>query len=70
MQEGSILYFNYLCSSIPLLIILSGRVLGGTVTMNNNRLFAVPLPDKKEMNKKYERGAYSTIYHDDFTVTG
>ena len=70
VQEGSSLYFDNLFSSIPLLIKLSEKGLGGTGTMNQNRLFAVPLPDKKEMNKKYERGTYSTVYHEDLAVSG
>ena len=36
--------------------------------MRQNRLGPVPLPPKKEVEKEFDRGDYTEVFSEDFTV--
>lgn len=56
VQRGSMIYFDNLFTSFPLLQELSSLGIGGTGTLRKNRLYHVPLPDAATV-EKMERGA-------------
>ena len=67
-SPGSRIYFDNLFSSVPLLECLSERGLGGTGTMTQKRMLAIPLPSRKVVEKRYERGEYVMLYHKDMVA--
>ena len=69
VSPGDHLFFDNLFTSVPLLEKLSEKGIGGTGTMRQNRLGPIPIQKKKEVEKEWERGDYTDIYHADFTVS-
>ena len=67
-SPGSRVYFDNLFSSIPLLEFLSERGVGGTGTVTQARMMAIPLPSRKIVEKQYERGQYLLVYHKDIVA--
>ena len=65
---GTKLYFDNLFSSMPLLDWLSSRGIGGTGTMRMNRVAAIPLPEKKEVERQFQRGESKSVYTGDAVV--
>ena len=70
VSPGSHIYFDNLFTSLPLLVWMSEKGLGGTGTMTQTRMIAIPLPSRKTFEKQYERGEYSMIYHQDIVAVG
>ena len=68
VSPGSYVYFDNLFSSVPLLEWLSEVGVGGTGTVTQQRMMAVPLPSKKLVEKQYDRGQYSMVYHKDIVA--
>ena len=67
-SPGSRIYFDNLFTSVPLLECLSERGLGGTGTVTKARMKAIPLPNRKDVEKQWDRGQYKVIYHKDIVA--
>ena len=65
-SPGSRIYFDNLFTSVPLLECLSEIGLGGTVT--KARMKAIPLPNRKDVEKQWDRGQYKVIYYKDIVA--
>ena len=65
---GTLLYFDNLFTSMKLLNWLSERGLGGTGTLRQNRVKAIPIPAKKEVEKGFKRGESKVVYTEDVSV--
>ena len=66
LVKWSEVYVDNLFTSFPLLREMSARGIGCTGTIWQNRLNKVPLPKKKELEKKdMERGTFQTVYRGD-----
>ncbi len=68
VQRGSELYFDNLFTSFHLLQKLSSLGIGETVTVRNNKLLRVPLPEAKTVGKM-ERGISRSVYKSDMVCT-
>jgi hypothetical protein len=68
LLPGSQVYCDNLFTSLDLLDHMGDRQLGVTGTMRLNRIHGLPLPSKKDVNKKFERGQLHAIYSMDTTV--
>ena len=68
IDPGSLIYFDNLFTSIPLLNWLSERGIGGTGTMRQNRITAIPIESKKKLEKSLERGASQQMFTDDISL--
>jgi hypothetical protein len=68
VSPGTKVYFDNLFTTVPLSVWMSERGLGCTGTVRQNRLVAVPIPNKKKIEKSYERGQYTTIYTEDIVL--
>ena len=55
--KGSRIYFDNLFTSTLLMRWLSEKEIGGTGTVQSNRVIAMPHPDPKTFDKDYERGS-------------
>ena len=62
---GTKLYFDNLFTTMKLLDWLSAKGIGGTGTMRQNRIAAIPVPSKKEVERNYERGAAFSVFSGD-----
>ena len=58
---GSLVYFDNLFTSVPLLERLSSKGVGGTGIVTTKRMMAIPLPLRNTGEKTYERGHYSVL---------
>ena len=67
-SPGSRIYFDNLFTSVPLLECLSERGLGGTGTVTQARMKAIPLPNRKDVEKQWDRGQYTMVYHKDIVA--
>ena len=65
---GTLLYFDNLFTSMKLLNWLSERGLGGTGTLRQNRVKAIPIPAKKEVEKGFKRGESQVVFCEDVSV--
>ena len=43
--------------------------IGGTGTLNTNRMYPIPITKKKEVEKNWTRGQIESTYHEDISVT-
>ena len=48
------------------LVLFSG--IGGTGTLNTNRMYPIPISKKKEVEKNWDRGQIESTYHEDIAV--
>jgi len=64
LWPGSEIYFDNLFTSFPLLDKLSEMQLAGTGTVRQNKLFRVPIINKKDLEKQ-ARGTSEVLYQDD-----
>ena len=69
MAAGTKVFYDNLFTSVPLSLWLSGQGFGGTGTMRQNRLYAVPIPKKKEIETYYNRGESISIYSEDIVLS-
>lgn len=70
LSPGSMLFFDNLFTSFPLLEKLSDQGMAGTGTMRQNRLHKVPIMAKKEVEKKtIIRGFSQAIFKADQVLT-
>ena len=68
LLPGSKLICDNLFTSFDLLEHMADRGWGVTGTMRQNRLFRVPLQDKKEAVKGMQRGEMKTVYEKDSSI--
>lgn len=69
LEAGCEVFMDNLFMTVPLLQELSSLGIAGTGTMRQNRLNKVPLPKKKEMEKKtVARGTSMAVYQEDRAV--
>ena len=71
LVPGSQVFVDNLFTSFPLLAQMSTMGIGCTGTVRQNRLHKVPLPSKKDLEKKtLERGTHCAVYkHDQICVS-
>ena len=66
LVPGSQVFVDNLFTSFPLLAQMSTMGIGCTGTVRQNRLHQVPLPSKKDLEKKsVERGTHCAVYKRD-----
>ena len=71
LVPGSDVFFDNLFTSFPLLEQMSARQIAGTGTVRQNRLFKVPVKNKKELEAKaVQRGTMDVIYNNDVVLVG
>ena len=70
VPAGARVYMDNLYTTLDLIKQLSRMGIGGTGTVRQNRLFQIPLPEPKTMEKEFLRGQSETVYSEDVSIVG